>query len=235
MRKLRGLLLIICFIFCSGLRAQEDGYFLEIGPAGGTSFYLGDANSTLFADSRASFGLMLRYNITPLFSLKGNLLYAGIKGSTAHADGNIPFETTFSRNLFDFGAQFEVSFLNYGIQTFGNCHKLSPYFLIGCGFSFAPKPLENNFAVNFPVGAGLRYKVAKRANLGFEWTFRFSSSDKLDVSEDYSVYSLESPFLIKGKGLQNKDSYSILMLYVTIDVLQKPCNCNTQEIKRKRK
>ena len=54
---------------------------------------------------------------------------------------------------------------------------------------------------------------------------RFSTTDRLDVSAETST-SLENPFLIEGKGLKNKDSYSFTMLYVTFDVFKRPCHCN---------
>ena len=101
-----------------------------------------------------------------------------------------------------------------------------PYYLVGIGLTYAPKPVENVFALNIPVGVGLRYKLAERVNLGLEWTMRFTSSDKLDVTGANSVTTLNDPFQIKGKGLKNKDSYSFTMLYLTFDIFARPCDCN---------
>ena len=57
---------------------------------------------------------------------------------------------------------------------------------------------------------------------------RFSTSDRLDVTHTDGT-SLQDPFMIKGKGIKNKDSYSFTMLYVTFDVFKRPCHCNDQE------
>ena len=56
---------------------------------------------------------------------------------------------------------------------------------------------------------------------------RFSSSDRLDVTSDVAP-GLQDPFIIKGKGMKNKDSYSFTMLYVTFDVFKRPCHCNDE-------
>jgi len=93
--------------------------------------------------------------------------------------------------------------------------------------AFAPKPARNDFAANFPVGLGVRYKMSDRVNVGLEWTMRFSTSDRLDVTSADGT-TLEDPFTIKGKGIKNKDSYSFTMLYVTFDVFKRPCNCNDE-------
>lgn len=232
----RVALTIVMLFACACLKAQDEGYFLEVGPATGTSFYLGDANKSVLRDLHGSFGVLLRYNPNPHFSVKSNLSYARISGCTDNLENGVtPVRMEFDRKLLDFGVQAEVSVLGYGLTKFNNCHRISPYFLLGLGLTYAAKPLDNDFALNLPVGLGIRFKVARRVNLGLEWTFRFTTSDRLDVSEDYSGYTLESPFLIKGKGLQNKDCYSILTAYVTFDVLGKPCNCNTEEIKKKKK
>lgn len=232
----RMALAMVMLFACTVLKAQDEGYFLEIGPMAGTSFYLGDANKSLFRDTHGSFGVMLRYNPNPHFSVKSNLSYAHISGCTDNLErGVTPVRMEFDRKLVDFGVQAEISVLGYGLTKFNNCHRISPYFLLGLGLTYAAKPLDSDFALNIPVGLGVRFKVARRVNLGLEWTFRFTTSDKLDVSKDYTAYTLESPFLIKGKGLQNKDCYSVLSAFVSFDVLGKPCNCNTEEIKKKRK
>ena len=231
MRGLRFSALAV-MLFCFPLvRAQDDGFLMEVGLGGGGSFYMGDANSRLYAGTNGMVSAIARYNVNPRFSLKANLAAAGISGNSANADGVLPGDgIKFSRTLYDFGVQIEWGFCAYGTANWNGISRIAPYGLLGVGMTFAPKPAQNDFAANFPIGMGVRYKLSPRVNLGLEWTMRFSTSDRLDVTENLSP-SLENPFMIKGKGIKNKDSYSFTMIYVTFDVFKRPCNCNDEIIK----
>ena len=113
------------------------------------------------------------------------------------------------------------------MEDWNGTHRLAPYGLLGLGLTFAPEPASNDFAANFPVGLGIRYKLSERVNIGLEWSMRFSTSDRLDVTHTDGT-PLQDPFMIKGKGIKNKDSYSFTMLYVTFDVFKRPCHCNEE-------
>ena len=213
---------------CLAAAAQDDGYLMEVGIGGGGSFYMGDVNSRLYSNTNGVLSVVTRYNVNPRFALKANLASAGISGSTENANGVLPGDNqVFSRTLYDLGVQVEWGFCGYGMEGWNGCHRLAPYGLLGVGATFAPKPARNDFAANFPVGLGVRYKMSERVNVGVEWTMRFSTSDRLDVTKTDGT-SLENPFMIKGKGIKNKDSYSFTMLYVTFDVFKRPCNCNDE-------
>ena len=60
-------------------------------------------------------------------------------------------------------------------------------------------------------------------NDGF--SFRFSMSDRLDVSERTSP-TLNDPLGIKSSGMKNKDSYSFFALFLTYDLMPKYRKCN---------
>jgi len=228
MMRLRIIPITILLLCCIPAAAQDDGYFMELGLGGGGSFYMGDANSRLYGNTNGVFSVLARYNVNPRFALKADLAAAGISGNTENAYGVLPGdEQIFSRTLYDMGVQMEWGFCGYGMEGWSGCHRLAPYGLMGIGITFAPKPARNDFAANFPVGMGIRYKLSERVNVGLEWTMRFSTSDRLDVTRSDGT-SLENPFLIKGKGMKNKDSYSFTMLYVTFDVFKRPCNCNDE-------
>lgn len=229
MNKRLTLLSLVIILLCSKTAAQDEGYLMEIGLGGGGSFYMGDANGRLYNNTNGVFSVLARYNVNPRFSLKANLSSAGISGSTENAYGTLPGdELIFSRTLYDFGAQMEWGFCGYGMEGWNGNHRLAPYGLMGIGVTFAPEPEQNDFAANFPIGLGLRYKLSERVNIGLEWTMRFSTSDRLDVTRTDGT-TLKDPFMIKGKGIKNKDSYSFTMLYVTFDVFKRPCHCNEEE------
>ena len=69
-----------------------------------------------------------------------------------------------------------------------------------------------------PLGAGLKYKIGERLNLGLSWTVHFSLSDKLD--------GLEAPLGIPSEGFRNKDHYSALKLTLTYDLNPRCPTCN---------
>ena len=220
--------LAIMLFCCISASAQDDGYLMEIGLGGGGSFYMGDANGKLYRNTNGVASVIARYNVNPRFAVKGNLAAAGISGSSENAFGAVPGdEIRFSRTVYDLGVQIEWGFCGYGMPGWNGAHRLAPYGLLGVGMSFAPKPAQNDFAANFPVGLGIRYKLSERVNLGLEWSMRFSTSDRLDVGTD-TPSTLADPFLIKGKGIKNKDSYSFTMLYVTFDIFKRPCHCNDE-------
>ncbi len=229
MNKRLTLLSLVIILLCSKTAAQDEGYLMEMGLGGGGSFYMGDANGRLYNNTNGVFSVLARYNVNPRFSLKANLSSAGISGSTENAYGTLPGdELIFSRTLYDFGVQMEWGFCGYGMEGWNGNHRLAPYGLMGIGVTFAPEPEQNDFAANFPIGLGLRYKLSERVNIGLEWTMRFSTSDRLDVTRTDGT-TLKDPFMIKGKGIKNKDSYSFTMLYVTFDVFKRPCHCNEEE------
>ena len=96
------------------LYAQEYKY--EIGGMGGGAFYMGDANkNTVLKGLNPSIGMMFRYNANFRIAFKGNLTWAQLSGSTNGLDNVFPngLQTSFTRNVFDLGGQFEFNFFPY--------------------------------------------------------------------------------------------------------------------------
>ena len=118
------------------------------------------------------------------------------------------------------------NFLAYGTGIgYNGGHRFTPYILGGMGFTFAPAPAEGVFTVNFPIGVGVKYKIAHRINIGCEFTMRFSLSDKLDVTNKEGL-QLNDPYRIKSQGWKNKDSYSYTVFFVTYDLFSRCKECN---------
>lgn len=226
MRVVAAGAMILCL--ASGVRADNLEYRYEVGVMVGGSSYYGDANySSLMKNLNLMGGIVGRYNINPRMAVKGTLAIAGISGSTADFENRFPGgDVEFTRTVYDLGAQFECHFLAYGDGSgYKRTHRLSPYVFAGAGLTFAPKPADNVFAMNLPVGVGVKYKIAPRINLGCELSFRFTLSDELDVTKETGLM-LDDPYGIKGKGFKNKDSYSFLSLSVTYDLSPKYRKCN---------
>ena len=228
-RLLKYMLLVGLITTPAFLCAQDLEYKMELGGAAGGSFYLGDANFTaLFKEVGAMGGVVARYNLNPRMALKGNLVAAKIAGTTNGSEYRIPgdADVDFSRTLYDLGAQFEYNFFPYGSGGgYKRLYRFTPYVFGGLGFTYAGKPVDNVFTLNFPIGVGVKYKVANRLNVGCELSFRFSMSDKLDVTEA-TTPTLEDPFGIKSSGMKNKDSYSFFAIFLTYDIMPKYRKCN---------
>lgn len=218
------------------MQAQEIEYQLELGGGLGTSFYLGDVNSTPFKGGGAMGGVIARRVFNQRIAMKGNLVMGHIGGSSKGVyiptdaesetpEGGTLTQVSFGRNLLDLGAQFEINFWGYGV---GGGYKgnspITPYTTIGVGTTLAMGGGRTDFALNIPIGLGVKYKIMPRVNVGAEWTFRFSTTDKLDVTD--KSLQLDSPYGIHSSGFKNKDCYSFLMLFVTYDLCPKYRKCN---------
>lgn len=226
--RMVALLLGILLCPATPLFAEELEYRYEAGGMTGGSFYFGDANySGLFKNMNLMGGAVWRYNLNPRMAVKTSLAVARISGSTADSENRFPGgETGFSRTLYDLGAQFEYNFFAYGEGTgYKRTHRLAPYLFAGMGFTFAPEPLDNVFTPVIPIGLGVKYKLAHRLNVGCELSFRFTMSDKLDVTKA-SAPILDDPFGIKSDGIKNKDSYAFLSISLTYDLSPKYRECN---------
>lgn len=212
------------------IQAQEDlEYKMELGGMLGGSFYMGDANyTTPFKNLGIAAGAMWRYNFNPRMAVKADFAMGRISGNTKDFKNVYPGnkQTSFKRSIFDLGAQFEYNFFGYGTgEGYRGNRRFTPYVLGGFGFTFAPAPAKGVFTVNFPIGVGVKYKIAKRLNIGCEFTMRFSLSDQLDVTNKNGL-QLDDPYGIKGSGFKNKDSYSFTTVFITYDLFPKYRKCN---------
>lgn len=138
--------------------------------------------------------------------VKGDLTIGRIQGSTEDIANQFPNNghTTFERNVYELCAQFEYNFFAYGTGAgYKDSRKLTPYILAGIGLTYAPKPAEHVWAMNIPIGMGVKYKLAERINIGVEWTVRLTTTDKLDVTSKDGLI-LDDPYGIAGKGRKTR-------------------------------
>ena len=103
-------------------------------------------------------------------------------------------------------------------MEYRGAQRLTPYILLGLGLTVC-KPDRTEIALNVPLGAGVKYKVADRLNMALEWAMHITGSDMLDGVKD--------PYGIKSSGLfKNTDCYSELRLSVTYDIWAKCKTCH---------
>ena len=171
--------------------------------------------------------LVLRRNINPYHGFRLHLGVGKLKGSSKDVEtyypgmADTPYE--FSNLMGDLSATYEYNFWPYGTgRDYRGAKRLTPFIAIGLGATFVKTDDENVFTANLPIGAGVKYKLADRLNLGVEWNIHFSLSDKLDGRAD--------PYLIKSSGLfKNTDCYSALKVTLTYSFMAKCRTCHNDD------
>lgn len=220
--------------------AQDEEYQMEMGGTLGLDFYMGDANKAPLKHASAMGGFIVRKLFNPRMALKGDLTIGHLTGNTKGyfipqnagsktPEGGTPVSFKFNRNVVDLGAQFEFNFWGYSIgEAYKGNSRITPYAVAGAGLTLVTGGGgSTKVALNCPVGVGVKYKVMPRLNIGAEWTFRFTTTDALDISKE--MRQLDMPYAIKSTGLKNKDCYSYMMLFVTYDMFPKCKTCHNND------
>ena len=221
--------LLFLITFTATIHSQEYKY--EIGGAAGSSFYMGDANKTnLYLHPGITAALLVRYNISFHWAVKTNLLAGNVSGNTEDSGNIFPFgqQSAFHRTFAELGTQVEFNFFPYSDKyAFIGTRPYTPYLFAGAGITYASG--ENDFLnANIPVGAGFKYKIKERMNIGLEISMRKLFGDDFDATQNDQGWNLNKPFGIGSTLLKNQDWYSITMIYLTWDfgMREDPCRGN---------
>ena len=222
MKKFLILAMTLLAVVATATQAQDEPeYRLEIGAGAGAVSYLGDYNASLFGEMQPMGAVMAKYRENPRMAVALTAGFGQLKGSSANAGTWYPDgeRYEFSKSLIDINLRFEYNFWAYGTgREYRGARKLAPFIALGVGSAIHGNP-EKGFAVNLPIGAGVKYKIAERVNLMAEWRVHFTLSDLLDGKED--------PYGIRSSGLfKNTDGYSVLQLAVTYDLWAKCKTCH---------
>ncbi|MBR6140936.1 MAG: hypothetical protein IKQ37_04130 [Bacteroidaceae bacterium] len=234
---IRTAITICCLLLGFAAHAEEElEYKMDMGAGLGGCFYLGDANNSPFGNLSMMGAITARRILNARMAVKANLAIGHIHGTTSGfipmnaysltPEGGIPASVKFSRNVLDLGVQFELNFWGFGtgVGYKGNS-RITPYILAGAGITVGMGGgADACGGMNIPVGIGVKYKLKPRVNIGFEWTMRFSTTDKLDATA-YGT-QLNDPYGVKSAMFKNKDSYSFAMFFITYDMFPKYRKCN---------
>ena len=183
----------------------------ELGATVGASFYLGDLNPrTPFGMSRFAGGILYRYNFTPRWAIRGNLLFAKVEGDDAITNKHYERNLNFKSPITEISVVAELNFFKLYNERGKNF--FSPYLFAGIGiFSFNPQAQDVDGTwyalqhlgtegqglegerdyyslcnVAIPFGLGFRFNVSRHICIGAEWGMRFTFTDYLDdVSGNY--------------------------------------------------
>lgn len=224
----RSLCTLILLITAVAAFAQwEDEYRMEIGGGVGMMSYEGDYNGSITSNMEPMGSVLLRRVFNPYMALAATASYGKLKGSLRDVATYYPEQqnlpVSFSNQLADLGVRYEYNFWPYGTGLdYRGAKRLTPFVFIGLGVSYADTSDGSVFAGNLPIGAGIKYKMGARLNLGVEWAMHFSTSDKLDGVVD--------PYGIKSTGLfKNRDCFSALQLTLTYSFMAKCKTCNNDK------
>ena len=139
--KLNTVLLIITLlVFNFASTAQQFKPNTEVGLILGTSYYLGDLNTTHFNQSSATAGLVIRKNIDKRFVYKAEVIYLNIKSDERQSSDTIALNRGlhFRSPIYELSGQIEFNFLPY--QSGNPLYTWTPFVYTGISiFSFNPQ------------------------------------------------------------------------------------------------
>jgi len=139
--KLNTVLLIITLlVFNFASTAQQFKPNTEVGLILGTSYYLGDLNTTHFNQSSATAGLVIRKNIDKRFVYKAEVMYLNIKSDERQSSDTIALNRGlhFRSPVYELSGQIEFNFLPY--QSGNPLYTWTPFVYTGISiFSFNPQ------------------------------------------------------------------------------------------------
>jgi opacity protein-like surface antigen len=212
----RILLLILSIIGSATAVAQEYRY--ELGGMAGMSMYMGDANqNSLFQGWNPAAGLIFRNNLNFRWAMKGDLFMGRITGDTKNVKNVFPnqAQASFSRSFFELGGQMEFNFFPYSDKfAYLNTSKISPYIFAGLGITLAPGKNQTFWGINFPLGAGVKYKLRNKLNLGVEYAVHKLFNDSFDAPDSVG-FNLDNPYSVRNGLFKNRDWYNTLLISIT--------------------
>ena len=258
--------------------AQEQAFVHEgeYGVNVGASQYVGDLNpNPRFNTPNIAFGAFFRKQFGDYVALRVAANYAFLAYSDKYNSYNefmYRRNLSFNTNIYELAVQGDFNFFKFipGSET----HRFTPYITFGIGtFYYNPytylngqkiylRPLGTEgqgapgypkeyapLAVCFPMGAGVKYNISRRVNIGAEIVYRFTTTDYIDdVSGTYAPnaqphylpngqptiwyqlqdrsYETGTPIGIQGRqrGYSNqKDSWVTGVVFVSFNIMSYKC------------
>lgn len=269
--------LLICLAFSPIARSQTFYRWTEFGAAAGFSQYFGDLNDNYgFKGMKPNFGIFCKYNWNHYiaFRLSANYTQLGYKDSYNKNAYQQMRNLSFQSSIYEATLQAELNFFRFETGNLDN--EWTPYITLGIGgFYYNPYTLFNgdkyylrplgtegqnfagyadrkysNFALNIPIGIGVKWWLLPGVNMALEVAHRLTTTDYLDdVSNTYvgaekfapdpsalnAVYYIQDPSLVKNptaplgrEGKQRgsnatRDQYLMLQLHISFQLKTYKC------------
>jgi hypothetical protein len=209
---------IFLFLFVFVSRAWPSGF--DAGLFGGTSYYLGNINTSRhFYSVSPVGGAIIKYNFNDHYSLRTNFNYGQVRADDLDFE-NILHQTrnaSFVNNFYDFSLQGEFNFQPFRVTIFNR--PVSTYVTAGIAYTFIPRPESpDNGYLNIPFGGGIKYGFSRRATLGMEWVLKKSFSDKIDGVRSFGQFNSRSL-------VHNNDWVSLAGIFLTIKPFERKGDC----------
>lgn len=223
----------VAFLMAIAVSAQDEPeYRLELGAGAGLAAYEGDFNGNILKGMKPMGTAVAKYKMNPRMAWAALIGYGKLKGSSTNADTWLPelnnHPVSFNTSVVDVTLRYEYNFWPFGTgREYYGATRITPFITLGVGMSFGSAEATkdgntekvSSVGFQFPIGLGMKYKLADRWNLAVEWTMHFTGTDKLDGKAD--------PYGIKSSGLfKNTDCYSILGATLTYDLWAKCKTCH---------
>ena len=197
--------LLILFLICSASSARSQD--VEVGLAGGGSYYLGDLNpGTHFKNIQVAYGALVRYNINDRWTVRVTFMRGNLKGSSSGTNYMPSRVLTFESPVTDISAVGEFNFFPF--FTGSRRHGITPFIYAGVGVMFFQpasggvdlQPLGTEgqnvgydgrspyhlTQVNIPFGLGGKFSLGKRFCLTVFWEMHKLFTDYIDdISTTY--------------------------------------------------
>jgi len=222
MKLIRFLFLSVFGLISISLSAQEE-YRAEIGINAGGSYYLGEGNSTLFANMQPAFSGFLRYRFDPRFAARIELTGATVAG--AGFTKNPVWATDFCGefNFFDF----EKNQYKRFSKTF------TPYIFTGLGMMTAVYKGQISPELSIPFGVGMKVKISNRWNFNVQWSNRLMFADNLEgTTAPGASDSFNNPKSLNGSNILNNDLLSSFTVGISFDFWKKECDCHNTSVRK---
>lgn len=214
------------FLAVCPLHAQED-YRFDIGGGLGMTGYLGDANTAnLYQNPGFEGQILFRYIANPRWAFKSNFYLGSLRGDSSQMSNVFPDGNSykFSTTFYELGELAEFSFFNYGMgETYRKLKRWSPYICAGLSLTMWNVDNSTGAAFTIPFGAGVKFKINRRLNLGVEFLMKKTFSDWLDGKQ------LSDPYGIKSSFMKNTDWYSTLSVTLSYEFSKRCEVCNYKD------
>ncbi|MDA3883066.1 MAG: DUF6089 family protein [Bacteroidales bacterium] len=217
-RLLLCLLIILPAVhICAQTKEFNIGFFV------GTSQYNGDVNMTkAYYSPHISGGIFAKQVYNYHYSARYAITYGELKGFDSDFKNLYQYHRGHSfrdNNLYEFSAVCEFNF--FEVNPDRDEKNVSPYVIGGVAMFFIDD-LEWYQVFNFPMGLGMKFRIATRTELSVEWVFRKTFTDRLDKMEssglgykNFKQYSFDN----------TKDWYSIASVSLSFCFLNPQSSC----------
>tara|TARA_X000000368_G_C22984280_1_gene691393 strand:+ start:255 stop:1109 length:855 start_codon:yes stop_codon:yes gene_type:complete len=237
--KIIPLLLLIAFLCGFNSKAQQFKPNTEVGILLGTSYYLGDLNTTHFYQPLPAAGLIIRKNIDRRFVYKAEAMFINLRSDERESEDTIAKYRGlhFRSPVYELSGQLEFNFLEY--QPGNPLYTWTPFIYAGISlFHYNPQAENKNgewvglqelgtegqgtttypdrkkyslIQFSIPMGGGVKIAVNKSFNIILEYGARKTFTDYLDdVSTTFIAESGDYPFDMNDDAIEMSDPIAAL-------------------------